>query len=87
MPSFRHYNLDEANPYEPSAIEPTGNITSVLKKFNPAFNSIDKRILYEISGAQIASDNASSHSSDGNDERSGLGEPGEVPNDFGENPN
>ena len=41
---------------EPEFLKPPADIFSVLRKFDPVENDVDRRILYEITGKKISHD-------------------------------
>ena len=56
VPSFKEYNLDDQLLVEPHCSKPPSNIFSVLQKFDPCEDDIDRRVLYEITGTPISND-------------------------------
>ena len=54
---------------EPDYLKPPANIFSVLQKFDPCENDIDRRVLYEITGTPISNDKYWDTSDDDSDNR------------------
>ena len=69
IPSFRYYNLNDHNLIEPHFLKPPSDIFSVLSKFEPGEDEVDRRILYEITGTKISGDKFADSSDDNEEDR------------------
>ena len=54
IPTFRYYNLELDKLEVPDLIRPPPNVFEVLRNFDPSSNEIDRRMLFEITGKKVS---------------------------------